>query len=971
MIRWLVLGSCSLALVCIAACGGSSATHSGQTAEAIRTAAPAARPGDALPVGIQLPGFPLEKSSSGTPPWELNGVTFTEQQGGIPIGTSLLLNAPAAETAWAVYALASLAPGQQLTASTRLTGSDRYWLAVADFSSGRWSFSGPHADDATMPAPAPAHVSGQGKVYAAIVVIDAQAVAVDGLRLELTNPHPAPIFGMDPRHTGRSSHTGPQTADLARIVESGLPVDGSAVIDNNGTLYSLHASGITATNPDGSEKWKYALTNGASSDGTAIAPDGRIYFVANDGQFTALNPDGSISWQLNLFDNGWGLPSGSLTIGIDGNIYFGAFDGYLYAFSPEGSLLWSFDTGAAIYGAPAQDGDCSLYVGNALGKLFAVDSTGEFEWSIQSNSGFNGSSAAIGDDGAVYIGNSSGRIHALNPDGSERWTAETTHGYKGTPALAADSTVYVIGSQGQVLALDPQDGAELWSYELGHYSGNSPAVDAAGTIYVGDNAAVAALRPDGSELWRYNGYGPYSTGTPAISPDGMLCVPTAAGMFIFGPGNSGPPEVSFSMSHTGANPYQIMLDASATSDEDGIQLYAWTFDGGFKEYTSTPVLIKDFPNRIGNLSCELTVYDGKGVFSSATHAPLQLPTNWNMLGGNGLHTGLALGNGPAFGAEAWWFDAPANVRSSPAIAGDGTIYFGCDNGYFYAYNPDGTEKWKKNIGFVFLTNSPAVGGNGTVYFAAQNNELHAVNPEDGSEYWTFTTDAGISTSIALSNVTGNTEILFGCIDGQYYRLTNTQQNEVYELDKYSTNGNEARTTPLFRSPPMIGLDNGEVHDIGTGLARFTADAAIRHCLVGAAGSSVIFGSDNGTCYSLTTTEPDWTYAAGSALAGSPAFGPDGSIHIATTGGKLIALDSGGAFRWEVDHTGAGRSAPVVGANGIIYCAFGNLMYSYNPDGSERWSYDSFGPIYSSPAIDNSGRLVFGSDDDVLLVLGSN
>ncbi len=54
----------------------------------------------------------------------------------------------------------------------------------------------------------------------------------------------------------------------------------------------------------------------------------------------------------------------------------------------------------------------------------------------------------------------------------------------------------------------------------------------------------------------------------------------------------------------------------------------------------------------------------------------------------------------AAGDILWKFHTQASltnenfVDSCPAIGDDGTIYFGSDDNYFYALNPDGTLKWK-------------------------------------------------------------------------------------------------------------------------------------------------------------------------------------------------------------------------------------------------------------------------------------
>jgi hypothetical protein len=73
------------------------------------------------------------------------------------------------------------------------------------------------------------------------------------------------------------------------------------------------------------------------------------------------------------------------------------------------------------------------------------------------------------------------------------------------------------------------------------------------------------------------------------------------------------------------------------------------------------------------------------------------------------------------------------IFSSPAVGGDGTIYFGCDNGAIFAVNPDGTLKSKYQVVDASLPgadpppveSSPAIGPDGTLYIGADDGYLYA------------------------------------------------------------------------------------------------------------------------------------------------------------------------------------------------------------------------------------------------------
>jgi len=59
----------------------------------------------------------------------------------------------------------------------------------------------------------------------------------------------------------------------------------------------------------------------------------------------------------------------------------------------------------------------------------------------------------------------------------------------------------------------------------------------------------------------------------------------------------------------------------------------------------------------------------------------------------------------------------------------------------YAFNPDGTIKWMRKLSRFEIASTPAIGGDGTIYFAGDScGAIHALNP-DGTQKWTYVTNA--------------------------------------------------------------------------------------------------------------------------------------------------------------------------------------------------------------------------------------
>ena len=82
--------------------------------------------------------------------------------------------------------------------------------------------------------------------------------------------------------------------------------------------------------------------------------------------------------------------------------------------------------------------------------------------------------------------------------------------------------------------------------------------------------------------------------------------------------------------------------------------------------------------------------------------------------------------------------------SSPAIGNDGTIYLGDHMGYFYAIYPNGTKRWNIHLpDNEYIPNSPSIADDGTIYVVSQSSNpgypsfLNAINPNDGSVKWKY------------------------------------------------------------------------------------------------------------------------------------------------------------------------------------------------------------------------------------------
>lgn len=93
---------------------------------------------------------------------------------------------------------------------------------------------------------------------------------------------------------------------------------------------------------------------------------------------------------------------------------------------------------------------------------------------------------------------------------------------------------------------------------------------------------------------------------------------------------------------------------------------------------------------------------------------------------------------PAPGTKLWEFQTDGEIYSSPAIAPDGTIYFGSRDHKLYALTPGGKKKWEFSAA-ERIDAAPAIGPDGTiyvgsydtVYFGCNDKKLYAVAGASG------------------------------------------------------------------------------------------------------------------------------------------------------------------------------------------------------------------------------------------------
>jgi outer membrane protein assembly factor BamB len=361
--------------------------------------------------------------------------------------------------------------------------------------------------------------------------------------------------------------------------------------------------------------------------------------------------------------------------------------------------------------------------------------------------------------------------------------------------------------------------------------------------------------------------------------------------------------------------------------------------------------------------------------------------------------------GPQSLKVKWTFNTGGTVWG-PVVGRDGTVYVPSNDGFLYAVNRDGTEKWRFDLQLppnpvnaedpTTPSQHAVIGNDGTIYVAGLH--LFAVNP-DGTEKWHFEA----SGTDPRPGLTGFQTPTIGVDDTIYQPSTNGTLYAVDEAtgkEKWSKvlGGGKKLQAPIsfdWDGNPIVSVRKGGIPNVfkldkdGNTLWSFTGPDEMRSATVGDDGTLYV-AAKLGTLFALNgkTGEELWHQDARDAefaVMEFPALGQDGSIIQGSGEGELASYSPTGEVNWKFESDenttridpktnlplASHMGTPVVDAAGTLYVPSPLAdLWMVGQDGKLVQRLES-PALFTRMAMGADGTLYSGSLEGILYAIGDD
>jgi outer membrane protein assembly factor BamB len=396
---------------------------------------------------------------------------------------------------------------------------------------------------------------------------------------------------------------------------------------------------------------------------------------------------------------------------------------------------------------------------------------------------------------------------------------------------------------------------------------------------------------------------------PAAKPQAPANVPTVDASAMVDAGEAEPPLGNFCGDRAGLEPISTWPLPGGCATRAGLAPFAgpstptlaWRVPVSAPE--TSPSLRGTTTVWVGTPSGDiLAIAGGEVIARFSTGAPVRSSAAIDAQGtaiiggGDGVLYGLRIGPREDAGADGALdagdaavtaprvvFSVPVGpMRSSPVIAGDGTIYVAVTTGDLVAIAPPRTEvTFRRAIGDT-RGSSPAIGQDGTVYVGSSNRKLYAFAP-NGAERWTI----DLGSEVGSPAIGGDGTLYVGTLDGKLHALTPAGTLRW----SYATGGAITTTPAINAGTVYVGSEDKRLHAVSvtTGTQRwaYATQGAVGTPIVTSTGLYV--GAADGRVYALTTTgELRFAVGVRGRVTTAPAIAP-GPFLFVTSDTSVVAI----------------------------------------------------------------------------------
>lgn len=303
----------------------------------------------------------------------------------------------------------------------------------------------------------------------------------------------------------------------------------------------------------------------------------------------------------------------------------------------------------------------------------------------------------------------------------------------------------------------------------------------------------------------------------------------------------------------------------------------------------------------------------------------------------------------------WPVSLSGVIFGAPAVGQHGEIVVATQSvgtagaGVVYSLNPDGSQRWAYTGAGDWIDSSPVIADDGTVYFGCWDGKLYALEGETGALKWTYSTgpEAGDGLIVATPAIGPDGTIYIGSYDGVFYAIHPDGSLRWSMQPRYWSGLSSVIDASPVTSGAALNADADTLY-FGTQNGNLYAVAA-------ASGTQLASYSLSATLY------PE------REISGTPAIGSDGAVYFASENGILYCLNASLQFSWRFVTTEKIKSSPILTGNDtVIFAAQDGYLYCIDSEGLQIWETFIGDVFYCTPALDANGNIIIGAYDGTSL-----